>query len=186
MTNAPQVPLKPPSLTSLLSEITRHVAELPGMASAEELHGKFRIEDLDRISFRTPAAFVSAVMSDLTPQHAGALRLNCQFAVMLVTRVIDRRVSSQERGPHDLAIDVVRLVHRNTFGHSKTGQPEKFQIIPILTSAERTRAHALTAVTWKQEMTVLEGPMRARDVHRVENPRGEAIYERPDTSQSSG
>lgn len=138
------------------------------------LHGKFRIEDLDRISFRTPATFVSIAAGEPEIGHNGQIRMTCQFAIMLVTSTGGRE------DPWALATDVLGLIHRNMFGFRDIGQPLNPRIIPILSSSERSKNQALTAVTWDQAMTISKGPDRSRDLDEVLGNHDEVVWQHED------
>lgn len=164
---------EPDKLSDFLRTVAEEVKRLPGIKMAEVLHGKFKIADLDKISFNSPAAFVSVVLADPQIQHAGQIRLYCQFAVMLVTKTADRR-----QDPFALCVECLNLIHRNRFGFKGTSDPGSFNILPVVTSDERTKAQALTALTWKQDMSVIDPGRRSREVDQVVHADGTIIYDR--------
>lgn len=172
---------EPGKLSAYLTAVANEIEKLPGITSAEVLHGKFKIADLDRISFRAPAAFVSVVLADPQIQHAGQVRLACQFAIMLVTKTGNVR-----QDPFALSLACLSLIHRNVFGFKKISQPGSFNILPVLTGDERTKGQALTALTWKQDITVIDPEPGTRDVDQVVHADGTIIYDRQNSEDPSG
>jgi hypothetical protein len=164
-----------PTPTPFLKAVETRLKEGRLFATTEILHGKFRIEDLDEISFRTPSAFVSMATAQPQILHAGQIRLKCHLAVMLVTKQGSQREDSWE-----LASQIITRVHRQTFGFKNVGQPQGFNIIPVLSSAERRKNQSLTAVTWYQEMTVADGPDRSRSPDEVLDKRGDPVWQAGD------
>jgi len=167
-------------LGAYLQAVADAVDGLRSIRSAEVLHGKFKIADLNKIKFAAPAAFVSVVLAKPQIQHAGQIRLECEFAIMLVTKTADHR---QE--PFALSLECLNLVHRNVFGFTGISQPAGFDILPILTGDERGKGHALTALTWKQTLKVIDTPRPARELDQVAHKDGTVIYDRQASGDST-
>lgn len=168
MTNHPA-----PTPTTFLEALETALKECRLFTSVEVLHGKFRIEDLDKMSFRTPAAFVSIAYGKPEIEHDGSMRLEFQAAVMIVNKT-----GSHREDPWQTATEVVRLVHRNTFGFKHLRQPTGFDVIPVLTSQERNKNQSLTAVTWRQNMRLADPPDRSRTLEEVVSTKGHTVYKR--------
>ncbi|WP_068317522.1 hypothetical protein [Polycladidibacter hongkongensis] len=155
-----------PDPDTLLDNICKQIEAMNIFADVEVLHGKFRIEDLDTRSFRSPSAFVT--MSSATPriQHAGQVRLMCALAVMIVAKTTDRHISAWQA-----ATKTLELCHRNMWELTQISQPTEFQIIPVVSSSERQKNQTLTALTWKQNLTLSEPQTPAKPVAQTEEVR---------------
>ncbi|EFO33220.1 hypothetical protein TRICHSKD4_1846 [Roseibium sp. TrichSKD4] len=162
-----------------LKTVADEVSKLASITSAAVLHGKFKIDDLGRIKFKTPSAFVSMVLAKPQIQHSGQIRLDCEFAIMLVTRTADTR-----QDPSEICLECLNLVHRNVFGFKGVSQPNDFTYLPILTSDERSKGHALTALTWKQDMTVIDPAPRKHEVDQIVRTDGTVLYDRENTGEN--
>lgn len=162
--------LQKPTPSIMADEIVKALDGLKVFKEIEYKHGKFRISDLDQISFRTPAAFVSLVSGDPKIQHDGSIRLKIEGAIMIVTKT-----SNRNSDPWDISLKVTELVHRNAWNMSNINQPSGFKIIPVISGEESKKNQALTAFTWMQSMTIIDGPDRSRGAPDVVTKQGDKI-----------
>lgn len=117
----------------------------------QKKHGRFQIEDIDKISYKTPAAFVS--IPSFSPKEIrpnSQIRLAVQVAIMMVTSSRDTRAPS----PSELGMQIMTLIHGNAFGLSHISHPRDMTGMPAIEGASRGKKQALTAFTWFQDMTV--------------------------------
>lgn len=163
--------LAAPTLDTLADKIAEATTHLDLFQTVERLHGKFRIADLDTISFRTPAVFVSVPQATPVRLHHGGIRMSCQLALMLVTTSQDR-----DKTHLSLATDLVLLVNGNAWGLSDTGQPSKLNIVPIITGAEKRKRTLLTAVTWEQEFTLSKPALPTQAVTKAVDANSEEVF----------
>lgn len=159
-----------PSPATMADAVVKELEDLRLFKDVKYKHGKFRIDDLDKISFRTPAAFFSFPSGDPEINHNGDIRLKCECAIMIVSKTSDRNSD-----PWELAVSAMTLVHRNTWGMKNTGQPSGFNIIPVISGAETKKNQALTALTWSQSMDVSKRDIRTRADVEVETKQGDII-----------
>ncbi|MBL4785265.1 MAG: hypothetical protein JKY49_07540 [Cohaesibacteraceae bacterium] len=163
--------LTPASPDALLDEIEKQLETTGLFKSVDQLFGKFRVEDLDRISFKTPAVFVSIASGKPSIQHNGQLMLECQLAIMLVTSTKDRTGS-----PWDLSLACTKLVHRNAFKLANNRHPQNLNVIPVISSTDRRKNNQLTAITWSQTMRIHEVDRPVEEIPIVETQDGTVLY----------
>lgn len=141
-----------PTPDDLLNAIKTELETTDLYRSVDILHGKFRIEDLDKKSFSTPAAFISITSGEPQKSHAGEIKLVCEVAIMLVTKTTEKKSTAWS-----LSVNCLELIHNNMWGLKNINLPSGERIIPVITAAETRKKQALTAITWLQRIKIAEG-----------------------------
>lgn len=146
------VELLDPSPTSILEEIKRQLELSKVTKTVEITHGRLKLDDLDKISKRTPAAFIA--MSRLRPNKRpnGDVIGRAELAIMVAHRATDNG--------WQLQVDLFELINGSVWRTRTMSEPKNVAFIPIFDPNQSKNKIGLTAITWEQSFKLTEAKKR--------------------------
>lgn len=127
----------------------------PKLAACEAHAGRFNLKELDALSVKTPAVFVSYLgIKDVQESGDGRVDLVCQFAAYIVTT--DQRGLKRDAAAKNMSEAVTVWLPNRRFGVQDVGVPQNLRVDNLYDGSVRGKAVALAAVSWTQKVRVGE------------------------------
>lgn len=144
------------SIAQLQKLIVSGISEsMPDLAVCRTFAGRFNIKELEALSTRVPAVFVSFLRTaNIDDRGDDTYSADLQFAAFILTKD-SRDISRQESGLN-IAQSLAVLLKANQWKASGVSVPRDINIQNLFDSAARGHAIALHAVEWRQQISLME------------------------------
>lgn len=130
---------------------------LPDLATCKGIIGRLDLDEVQRSAYPTPAVLISRLRLDQAPSYAGPHRA---YRVVVAAFVLTKDVMGLPRdvAATNIAQVILQVLPDCRFGRSDIGPAERIAEEPIVTPAIRKSGIALTAITWEQDIALVELP----------------------------
>lgn len=128
---------------------------LPELKTCEEHGGRFDLSELAGLSAKTPALFVACLsIKGVSENGDETVALNNQFAAFIVTT--DKKGLTRSAAGKNIAEALSGWLPNQRFDLQGVGVPKSISASNLYSGKARSKAVALWAVTWQQELDVGE------------------------------